>query len=44
MRKRKIRAFFYPPYPGALIEINGKKYTVISDEILKDLGEKLHGD
>ncbi len=44
MIERKIRAFFYPPYPGALIEINGKKYTVISNEILKDLGEMLHSD
>lgn len=39
--ERKIRAFFYPPYEGALIEIKGKKFTVISKEILNFLSEKL---
>ncbi len=42
--ERKIRAFFYPPYPGAQIEIKGRKYTLISEEILKEIGEKFHDD
>lgn len=35
----KIRAFWFPPYTGAYIEINGKKYTLINDDILKQLGK-----
>ena len=34
---RKIRAFWFPPYDGAFIKINGKKYTLINDEILRQL-------
>jgi len=33
----KIRAFWFPPYLGAYIIKNGKKYTLINDEILKSL-------
>lgn len=36
----KIRAFWFPPYTGAFIEINGKKYTLINDDILKQLARK----
>jgi len=39
---RKIRASWYPPYAGAFIEINGKKYTVINEQILEDIGQKYH--
>ncbi len=34
---RKIRAFWFPPYTGAYIEFNGRKYTLINDKILKTL-------
>jgi len=34
---RKIRAFWYPPYNGAFIEFNNKKYTLINQEILDDI-------
>lgn len=33
----KIQAFWYPPYSGAYIEINGKRYTLVNDYILKNL-------
>ena len=33
----KIRAFWFPPYDGANIEIEGKRYTVINRSILEDL-------
>jgi len=33
----KVRAFWFPPYDGAYIEVNGKKYTLISKEILEEL-------
>ena len=35
--ERKIRAFWYPPYPGATIELGGRTYTVIDDERLADI-------
>lgn len=31
---KKIRAFWYPPYEGAFIEINGQKYTLVNDAVL----------
>ena len=33
----KIRAFWFPPYDGAYIERNGKKYTLVTKEILDTL-------
>ncbi|MCT1904358.1 methionyl-tRNA formyltransferase [Oceanobacillus sojae] len=36
----KIRAFWFPPYNGAFIEVEGKKYTLINDFILKQLMNK----
>ncbi len=36
----KIRAFWFPPYDGAGIVVNGKHYTLINDEILKSLQPK----
>lgn len=36
---RKIRAFWFPPYDGAYMEMGGKKYTLVSREILKSLAE-----
>lgn len=33
----KVRAFWFPPYDGAYIEINGKKYTLVDKEILNSL-------
>lgn len=39
---RKIRAFWYPPYGGASIEIQGKKFTLVNEELLREIGEKYH--
>lgn len=33
----KIRAFWFPPYNGAGFEVNGKFYTLVNDEVLKNL-------
>lgn len=33
----KIRAFWFPPYTGAYIEVDGKKFTLINSDILKTL-------
>lgn len=35
----KIKAFWFPPYNGAYIKINGKKYTLINDDILSGIGK-----
>lgn len=36
----KIQAFWFPPYTGAYVEIEGKKYTLINDFILNRLKDK----
>jgi methionyl-tRNA formyltransferase len=33
----KCRAFWFPPYSGATIELQGKRYTVVDDFILSNL-------
>ncbi len=33
---RKLRAFWYPPYPGALIEVDGRKLTLVDERLLAD--------
>lgn len=37
----KIQAFWYPPYGGAYIEINGKRYTLVNQFILENLKSHL---
>jgi len=34
---KKIRAFWFPPYTGAYIEINDEKFTLINQKILNSL-------
>lgn len=38
---KKIRAFFFPPYHGAFIEIKGEKFTLINEETLSQLNKLL---
>lgn len=38
----KIRAFWFPPYKGASIEIKGKKYMLINDLVLQKIEELYH--
>ncbi len=33
----KIRAFWFPPYDGAFIEIDGGRFTLVNRDILEDL-------
>lgn len=40
--ERKIRAFWYPPFIGASIELNNIEYTLVSEKILKQIGERYH--
>jgi methionyl-tRNA formyltransferase len=34
---RKIRAFWFPPYRGAWVEVEGEKYTLVTEAILNQL-------
>lgn len=34
---RKIRAFWYPPNPGAVVEVHGRTYTVVDDALLRQV-------
>jgi methionyl-tRNA formyltransferase len=34
---RKLRAFWYPPWPGALIEVEGRELSVVDDALLAEL-------
>ena len=40
--ERKIRAFWYPPYDGALMNIQGSEFTVIDRKLLSEIAEKYH--
>ncbi len=39
---KKIKAFFFPPYHGAFIEIKGEKFTLIDEEMLNYLSRTLN--
>jgi methionyl-tRNA formyltransferase len=34
---RKLRAFWYPPYPGAILEVDGHRLTLIDDALLGEI-------
>lgn len=38
--ERKIRAFWYPPYGGACLELQGKEFTLINEKLLEEINEK----
>ena len=38
--EKKIRAFWFPPYDGAYVEIDGQKYTVINRQLLEEVAPK----
>jgi methionyl-tRNA formyltransferase len=33
---RKLRAFWYPPYPGAVIDVDGRELTLVDERLLAD--------
>lgn len=39
--QRKIRAFWFPPYGGACVEIGGKEFTLIDDKLLAEIDRSL---
>ena len=36
---RKLRAFWYPPWPGAVWEVDGRQLTLVDDGLLAELAE-----
>jgi methionyl-tRNA formyltransferase len=36
---RKVRAFWYPPHPGAVLEIDGRRLTLVDDALLAEVAD-----
>jgi methionyl-tRNA formyltransferase len=36
---RKLRAFWYPPYPGAVLEVDGRHLTLVDEGLLAEVAE-----
>jgi len=34
---RKLRAFWYPPHPGAVVEVDGRRLTLVDDGLLAEI-------
>ena len=37
--ERKLRAFWYPPHPGAVIEVDGRELTLVDEGLLRDAAQ-----
>ena len=35
---RKLRAFWYPPHPGAVVDVDGRDLTLVDETLLAELG------
>ena len=42
--ERRVRAFWYPPYDGAIIEVEGDRYSLATADVLQDIGAQVHAD
>jgi methionyl-tRNA formyltransferase len=40
---RKLRAFWYPPHPGAVIEVDATTLTLVNDRLLADTAQAYRG-
>jgi methionyl-tRNA formyltransferase len=40
---RKLRAFWYPPYPGAVVEVDGRELTLVDERLLAEVAEAYLG-
>jgi methionyl-tRNA formyltransferase len=36
---RKLRAFWYPPHPGAVLEVDGRRLTLVDEPLLAEVAE-----
>jgi methionyl-tRNA formyltransferase len=34
--ERKLRAFWYPPWPGAVVDVDGRRLTLVDERLLAD--------
>ena len=41
--RRKVRAFWYPPFTGATIELQGATFTLADEKSLEKIGRFIHG-
>jgi methionyl-tRNA formyltransferase len=37
--ERKLRAFWYPPHPGAVLDVEGRRLTLVDDALLAEVAE-----
>jgi methionyl-tRNA formyltransferase len=37
--ERKVRAFWYPPYPGAELELEGRRLTLVDEALLAEVAD-----
>jgi methionyl-tRNA formyltransferase len=37
---RKLRAFWYPPWPGAVLEVDGRELTLVDEGLLEEVAER----
>jgi methionyl-tRNA formyltransferase len=37
--ERKLRAFWYPPHPGAAIEVDGRELTLVDERLLREAAD-----
>lgn len=37
--ERKLRAFWYPPWPGAVMEVDGREVTLVDERLLAELAQ-----
>ena len=35
--RRKLRAFWYPPWPGAVLDVDGQRLTLVDESLLADV-------
>jgi methionyl-tRNA formyltransferase len=41
--ERKLRAFWYPPWPGAVVEVEGRRLTLVDEPLLGELARAYLG-
>jgi methionyl-tRNA formyltransferase len=37
--ERKLRAFWYPPYPGAVVDVDGRELTIVDEQLLREVAD-----
>jgi len=37
--QRKLRAFWYPPHPGAVVDVDGRRLTLVDERLLEEVAD-----